>query len=173
MTVSMTNALAAYARQAKDTGGGMEPRSADPGKSFADMLGESLESAVKAGKESEQMSAKAIAGQADLNEVVSAVSNAEVTLQTVVAIRDRVYDKMLSQVAQARARGAMVVAVATEGDAHIADKADHVLYVPDAPELLTPVLTVIPLQLLAYHVAVLRGCDVDQPRNLAKSVTVE
>jgi flagellar hook-basal body complex protein FliE len=90
MTVSLTNALAAYARQAKDTGGGMEPRSTDPGQSFADMLGESLTAAVKTGVESEQMSAKAIAGQADLNEVVSAVSNAEVTLQTVIAIRDRV-----------------------------------------------------------------------------------
>ena len=90
MTVNVTNALQAYARQAKDSGGGMEPRSVDPGQSFAELLGESLNSAVKAGVEAEQMSAKAIAGQADLNEVVSAVSNAEVTLQTVVAIRDRV-----------------------------------------------------------------------------------
>ena len=90
MTVSVTNALAAYARQAKDTvSGGMEPRSADPGKTFADMLGESLDSAVEIGRQSEAMSAKAIAGQADLNEVVAAVTNAEVTLQTVVAIRDR------------------------------------------------------------------------------------
>ncbi len=90
MTVSVTNALAAYARQAKDTvSGGMEPRSTDPGKTFADMLGETLESAVEIGRHSEAMSAKAIAGQADLNEVVSAVTNAEVTLQTVVAIRDR------------------------------------------------------------------------------------
>jgi len=90
MTVNMTNALAAYARQAKDTStAGMEPRSADPGKSFADMVGESLSAAVDAGVESEKLSAKAIAGQADLNEVVSAVSNAEVTLQTVIAIRDR------------------------------------------------------------------------------------
>ncbi len=90
MTVSVTNALAAYARQAKDAvSGGMEPRSADPGKTFADMLGESLDSAVEIGRQSEAMSAKAIAGQADLNEVVSAVTNAEITLQTVVAIRDR------------------------------------------------------------------------------------
>ncbi len=90
MTVSMTNALAAYARQAKEiNGGGMEARSADPGKSFADMLGDSLSSAVEAGRQSEQLSAQAIAGKADLNEVVSAVSNAEVTLQTVIAIRDR------------------------------------------------------------------------------------
>jgi flagellar hook-basal body complex protein FliE len=90
MTVSMTNALAAYARQAKETnGGGLEARSADPGKSFADLVGESLSSAVESGRQSEQMSAQAIAGKADLNEVVSAVSNAEITLQTVIAIRDR------------------------------------------------------------------------------------
>ena len=90
MTVSMTNALAAYARQAKETnGGGLEARSADPGKSFADLVGESLSSAVESGRQSEQMSAQAIAGKADLNEVVSAVSNVEITLQTVIAIRDR------------------------------------------------------------------------------------
>ncbi len=90
MTVSVTNALASYARQAKDVNaGGMEARSADPGKSFADLLGDSLSSAVEAGRQSEQMSAQAIAGKADLNEVVSAVSNAEITLQTVIAIRDR------------------------------------------------------------------------------------
>ncbi len=67
----------------------------------------------------------------------------------------------------------MVVAVATDGDERMAQLADHVLWIPPVPWLLSPVLTVIPLQLLAYHVAVLRGCDVDQPRNLAKSVTVE
>ena len=66
-----------------------------------------------------------------------------------------------------------MIAVATEGDEFIATKADHVLYVPKTSELLTPVLTVIPLQLLAYYIAVRRGADVDQPRNLAKSVTVE
>ncbi len=91
----------------------------------------------------------------------------------VVAPQDRVYDKMISQMEQVKARGGIVIAVATEGDAFIPTKADHVLYVPKASELLTPVLTVIPLQLLAYHVAVRRGADVDQPRNLAKSVTVE
>jgi glucosamine--fructose-6-phosphate aminotransferase (isomerizing) len=90
-----------------------------------------------------------------------------------IAIRDGVYEKMLSQIEQAKARGAVVIAVATEGDAAIRAKVDHVLYVPEAPPLLTPVVTVAPLQLLAYHVAVRRGCDVDQPRNLAKSVTVE
>ncbi len=91
----------------------------------------------------------------------------------VIATRDRWYEKMLSQVEQAKARGGTVVAIATEGDELMASKADHVLYVPECPWLLSPVLTVLPLQLLAYHIAVLRGCDVDQPRNLAKSVTVE
>jgi glutamine---fructose-6-phosphate transaminase (isomerizing) len=79
----------------------------------------------------------------------------------------------ISQIEQVKARGGIVIAVATEGDDFIATKADHVLYVPRASELLTPVLTVVPLQLLAYHIAVRRGADVDQPRNLAKSVTVE
>ncbi len=91
----------------------------------------------------------------------------------VIATKDQWYDKMLSQVEQAKARGGYVIAVATDGDGLIAEKADHVLYVPECPWLLSPVLTVLPLQLLAYHIAVLRGCDVDQPRNLAKSVTVE
>lgn len=91
----------------------------------------------------------------------------------VVAPQDRVYDKMISQVEQVRARGGIVIAVATEGDDFIATKAQHVIYVPKTSEMLTPVLTVIPLQLLAYYIAVRRGADVDQPRNLAKSVTVE
>jgi len=90
-----------------------------------------------------------------------------------IAVRDSVYDKMASQVEQVKARGGLVIAVATEGDDAIAHKADHVLYVPETSPLLTPVLTVLPLQLLAYHTAIRRGCDVDQPRNLAKSVTVE
>ena len=90
-----------------------------------------------------------------------------------IAPQDRVYEKMISQIEQVKARGGIVIAVANEGDDFIATKADHVLYVPKASELLTPVLTVIPLQLLAYHIAVRRGADVDQPRNLAKSVTVE
>jgi glucosamine--fructose-6-phosphate aminotransferase (isomerizing) len=87
--------------------------------------------------------------------------------------QDAVYDKMISQIEQVKARGGIVIAVATEGDEFIRTKADHVLYIPRASALLTPVLTVIPLQLLAYHIAVRRGADVDQPRNLAKSVTVE
>ena len=83
------------------------------------------------------------------------------------------YEKMISQVEQAKARGGSVVVVATEGDQRVEPLADHVFWVPPAPWLLSPVVTVIPLQLLAYHIARLRGLDVDQPRNLAKSVTVE
>ncbi len=90
-----------------------------------------------------------------------------------IAVQDDLYDKMVSQIEQARARGGKVIAVATEGDTHIATKADHVIYVPPTPKLLSPVVTVVTVQLLAYHVAVWRGADVDQPRNLAKSVTVE
>jgi glucosamine--fructose-6-phosphate aminotransferase (isomerizing) len=90
-----------------------------------------------------------------------------------IAVRDYVYDNMISQVEQVKARGGIVIALASAGDMEIRNKADYVLTVPLAPPLLTPVLTVIPLQLLAYHLAVRRGCDVDQPRNLAKSVTVE
>ena len=87
--------------------------------------------------------------------------------------QDALYDKMLSQVQQAKARDGIVIAVATEGDTLIAAEADHVIYVPPAPPLLAPIINVMPLQLLSYHIAVRRGCDVDQPRNLAKSVTVE
>ena len=91
----------------------------------------------------------------------------------VIAPRDPWYDKMISQIEQAKARGGTVVAVATDGDERIAELADHVLWVPETPWLLSPPITVIPLQMLAYHIAALRGLDVDQPRNLAKSVTVE
>jgi glucosamine--fructose-6-phosphate aminotransferase (isomerizing) len=83
------------------------------------------------------------------------------------------YEKTMSNIKEVKAREGQVIAVATEGDDEIAESADHVLYVPRAPELLVPLLEVVPLQLLAYHIAVRRGCDVDQPRNLAKSVTVE
>jgi len=90
-----------------------------------------------------------------------------------IAVRDHVYEKMISQIEQVKARGGIVIALATEGDEEIAAKADHVLYVPPTSPLLSPMVNVIPMQLLAYHLAVRRGCDVDQPRNLAKSVTVE
>ncbi len=91
----------------------------------------------------------------------------------VIAPKDPWYDKMLSQIEQAKARGGRVIAVATEGDEQIQNEADQVLFVPETPWMLSPVTTVIPLQLLAYHIAAQRGLDVDQPRNLAKSVTVE
>jgi glutamine---fructose-6-phosphate transaminase (isomerizing) len=83
------------------------------------------------------------------------------------------YEKTMSNVKEVKAREGKVIAVAVEGDEEIKESVDHVLYVPQAPELLLPILEVVPLQLLAYHIAVRRGCDVDQPRNLAKSVTVE
>jgi glucosamine--fructose-6-phosphate aminotransferase (isomerizing) len=93
----------------------------------------------------------------------------------VVAIvpKDPWYEKMLSQIEQTKARGGIVVAVATDGDELLPDIADHILWIPETPWLLSPVTAIIPLQLLAYYIAVLRGADVDQPRNLAKSVTVE
>jgi glutamine---fructose-6-phosphate transaminase (isomerizing) len=90
-----------------------------------------------------------------------------------IATECHVYPKMLSNIQEVRARGADVIAVATEGDGGIGEIAQHVVFVPRTPELLAPVVVTVPLQLLAYHIAKLRGCDVDQPRNLAKSVTVE
>jgi glucosamine--fructose-6-phosphate aminotransferase (isomerizing) len=90
-----------------------------------------------------------------------------------VATRSHVYGKLISNVMEGRARDARVIAVATEGDRQIERFADDVLWVPDTVDTLSPVLAMIPLQLFAYHVAVVRGTDVDQPRNLAKSVTVE
>ncbi len=83
------------------------------------------------------------------------------------------YEKTLSNIQEVTARSGRVIAIATEGDTHIRQLVEHVIEVPAAPELLLPILEVVPLQLLAYHIAVRRGCDVDQPRNLAKSVTVE
>jgi glucosamine--fructose-6-phosphate aminotransferase (isomerizing) len=83
------------------------------------------------------------------------------------------YEKTISNLKEVKARSGVVIALATEGDEDIKEAADHVLYIPPAPEELSPILEIVPLQLLAYHIAVRRGCDVDQPRNLAKSVTVE
>jgi len=87
--------------------------------------------------------------------------------------KDPWHEKMISQIQQAKARGGVVIAVATEGDDLVQSMADHILWVPETPWMLSPVVTVIPLQILAYHIAAIRGLDVDQPRNLAKSVTVE
>jgi glucosamine--fructose-6-phosphate aminotransferase (isomerizing) len=83
------------------------------------------------------------------------------------------YEKTMSNLKEVKTRSGVVIALATEGDEDIKEAADHVLFVPAAPEELLPILEIVPLQLLAYHIAVRRGCDVDQPRNLAKSVTVE
>jgi glucosamine--fructose-6-phosphate aminotransferase (isomerizing) len=91
----------------------------------------------------------------------------------VIAPKDPWYEKMFSQIEQAKARDGSVIAVATDGDELIPDVADYVIWVPETPWMLSPVTTIIPLQMLAYHIAALRGLDVDQPRNLAKSVTVE
>ena len=90
-----------------------------------------------------------------------------------LAPQDPWHEKMISQIQQAKARGGMVIAVATEGDELVAGMADHVLWIPKTPWMLSPIITVFPLQMLAYHIAAIRGLDVDQPRNLAKSVTVE
>jgi glucosamine--fructose-6-phosphate aminotransferase (isomerizing) len=90
-----------------------------------------------------------------------------------IATHGSQYDKVISNIEEVRARGGVVIAVATDGDTRIQHYSDHVIYVPDALEPLQPLLSVVPLQLLAYHAAVARGCNVDKPRNLAKSVTVE
>jgi glucosamine--fructose-6-phosphate aminotransferase (isomerizing) len=91
----------------------------------------------------------------------------------VVAVKDGAYDKIMGNIEEVKARGGRILAIASEGDQEIAKKVDHVIYIPATLPALTPVLSVLPLQLLAYHIAVIRGCNVDQPRNLAKSVTVE
>ncbi len=91
----------------------------------------------------------------------------------VIAPTDSVYAKIVSNVEEVKTRGGRLIAITSEGDRDLAEKVDHVVTVPKTVEMLQPVLTSLPLQLLAYHIAVIRGCDVDQPRNLAKSVTVE
>ncbi|MDF2547407.1 glutamine--fructose-6-phosphate transaminase (isomerizing) [Anaerosolibacter sp.] len=95
------------------------------------------------------------------------------TLVVALATQDHLYEKMLSNIQEVRARGAYVVGVAKEGNKEIEKTADVVLYIPDTMDELTPILSVVPLQLMAYYIAVARGCDVDKPKNLAKSVTVE
>jgi glucosamine--fructose-6-phosphate aminotransferase (isomerizing) len=87
--------------------------------------------------------------------------------------RGAIFDKVMSNLEEVKARGGPVIAVACEGDEEVAARADEVIYVPEVPDYLQPIVSVVPLQLLAYHIALLRGCDVDKPRNLAKSVTVE
>jgi glucosamine--fructose-6-phosphate aminotransferase (isomerizing) len=97
----------------------------------------------------------------------------ERTPTVIIAPHGPVYEKVMSNLEEIKARGGPVIAVACQSDQEIAHKADDVIYIPDSEDYLTPILSVIPLQLLAYHIAVLRECDVDKPRNLAKSVTVE
>ncbi|QEK13143.1 glutamine--fructose-6-phosphate transaminase (isomerizing) [Crassaminicella thermophila] len=94
-------------------------------------------------------------------------------LVVALATQDKLYDKMLSNIQEVRARGAYVIGVAKKGNKEIEKSADKVIYIPDTLDELTPILSVIPLQILAYYIAVARGCDVDKPKNLAKSVTVE
>jgi glucosamine--fructose-6-phosphate aminotransferase (isomerizing) len=91
----------------------------------------------------------------------------------VIAPQDDVYEKIVSNIEEVRARGGRVIAIATEGDEKIKDLAECVIYIPKTLPMLTPLLSVIPTQMLAYYIATARGCNVDQPRNLAKSVTVE
>jgi glucosamine--fructose-6-phosphate aminotransferase (isomerizing) len=90
-----------------------------------------------------------------------------------LAPRDALCEKMLANMEEVKARSGKLICITTEGNVALEAKVDHVLYVPEAPPLIMPLLMVVPLQLLSYHIALLRGCDVDQPRNLAKSVTVE
>ena len=91
----------------------------------------------------------------------------------VIAPKDHTYQKVLANIEEVRTRKGRVIAIASEGDEEIQHLADHVIYVPEGMPYIMPLLTVIPLQLLSYYIATLRGCDVDRPRNLAKSVTVE
>ena len=90
-----------------------------------------------------------------------------------IATRDSSYEKIVSNIQEVKARNGIVIAIVTEGDETIRGMADHVIEIPQTDEALVSLLSVVPLQLIAYHIAVIRGCDVDQPRNLAKSVTVE
>ena len=90
-----------------------------------------------------------------------------------IAAKDKTYKKVMANIEEVKSRKGKVIALASEGDSVIAGKADHVLYIPEADHFILPFLTVIPLQLLAYYIADLRGCEIDKPRNLAKSVTVE
>ena len=111
-----------------------------------------------------------------LDQITKAVALARLSLGVPVSLVDNLLALtlvMLGNIEEVRAREGQVIAVVQPGDKLVASKAQHVIEVPAAAELLAPLVTVVPLQLLAYHIAVRRGCDVDQPRNLAKSVTVE
>ncbi len=90
-----------------------------------------------------------------------------------IALKDSTYDKVLSNIQEVRARKGRVLAIANKADDRLKSLADNIIEIPETLEILSPILSVVPLQLLAYHIAVKRGCNIDQPRNLAKSVTVE
>ena len=90
-----------------------------------------------------------------------------------IATKDSSYEKVISNIQEVKARKGHVIAIVTEGDTEVKGMADYVIEIPETDEAFVPLLATIPLQLLAYHIAVMRGCNVDQPRNLAKSVTVE
>ena len=85
----------------------------------------------------------------------------------------QIYEKVLNNIREVKSREGIILSVAIEGDTEVGEESDHCIFIPKATEFLLPILEVVPLQLLAYQIAVRRGCDVDQPRNLAKSVTVE
>ncbi|MFM7724683.1 MAG: SIS domain-containing protein, partial [Bacteroidota bacterium] len=91
----------------------------------------------------------------------------------VIATQGNSYEKVASNIQEVKARKGKIIAIVTEGDTHVKSMADHIIEIPAADEVLVPLLATIPLQLLSYFIAVMRGCNVDQPRNLAKSVTVE
>jgi glutamine---fructose-6-phosphate transaminase (isomerizing) len=91
----------------------------------------------------------------------------------VIATKGANYEKVVSTIQEIKARKGSIIAVVTEGDVTVKEMADHVIEIPETDDVLVPLISVIPLQLLSYHIAVMRGCNVDQPRNLAKSVTVE
>jgi len=91
----------------------------------------------------------------------------------VIATHGTSYEKVVSNIQEVKARKGKVIAIVTEGDEQVRHMADHIIEIPEVDEFLVPLLATIPLQLLSYHIAVMRGCNVDQPRNLAKSVTVE
>jgi glucosamine--fructose-6-phosphate aminotransferase (isomerizing) len=90
-----------------------------------------------------------------------------------VAPKDKLHEKMMSNIQEVKARKGIVISVATEGDKEIKDLSNDIIFIPETEDILYPILTVIPLQMLSYHIATLLGKDVDQPRNLAKTVTVE
>ena len=91
----------------------------------------------------------------------------------VIATQNDIYEKVLSNIQEVKARKGKIIAIVTEGDTKVRKIANHVIEIPETEDALVPILSTLPLQLLSYHIAVMRGCNVDQPRNLAKSVTVE